>query len=72
MYSKITQERLKELRKDLGLTQTDVETGTGIDRSKISRFENGDREPTINDLAKLAEYFDVTTDWLLGIGKKNR
>lgn len=72
MYKEIVKMRLKELRQELELSQYKVAEETGIDRSKISRFETGDREPTIEDLAKLAEFYDVTTDWLLGIGNKKK
>lgn len=70
MYKEIAKIRLKQIRTELGLSQYEVQTETGISQSKISRFETGEREPTIEDIAKLAELYNVTTDWLLGIGKK--
>jgi len=70
MYKEVAKMRLKQMRLELGLSQYDVQTETGISQSKISRFETGEREPTIEDIAKLAELYNVTTDWLLGIGKK--
>lgn len=72
MYKEIVSARLRELRYKLEFSQYYVAEETGIDQSKISRFETGDREPTIEDLAKLAEFYDVTTDWLLGIGNKKK
>ena len=71
MYKEVAKMRLKQIRTELGLSQYDVQTETGISQSKISRFETGEREPTIEDLAKLSELYNVTTDWLLGIGKKD-
>ena len=72
MYKEVVKIRLKEIRKELGLSQYEVSDGTGIDQSKISRFENGEREPTIEDIAKLADFYSVSTDWLLGIGKQKK
>ena len=59
--------RLKELRKERGLTQEDLSKLSGISFPTISRYENGQRdEPKLTILKTLANYFDVTIDYLVG------
>lgn len=62
--------RLKELRKEKNKTQRDVAKFTGYMQTLISKWEHGDREPDIATLIKLADYFNVSVDYL--IGKDNR
>ena len=59
-------ERLKELRKEKKLTQTQVGNYLGITVSAYGNYELGQREPSIDMLLKLADYFGVTVDYLLG------
>ena len=47
-------------------TQQEVADGIGISRARYSHYENGRSEPDNDLLYKIAEYFDVTTDYLLG------
>lgn len=58
--------RLKELRKFHKKTQQDVADILGITRGAYSNIENAKREPDINTLNILAEYYDVSIDYLLG------
>ena len=58
--------RLKELRLDKGVTQQSVSNATQISRSVLSQYENGVAEPTASVVVKLAQYFSVSTDYLLG------
>lgn len=58
--------RIKELRTEKGVTQKEIATQTGISRSVISEYEAGKAEPTANVVIKLADFFDVSTDYLLG------
>lgn len=58
--------RLKELRLDKGVTQQSVSNATQISRSVLSQYENGIAEPTASVVVKLAQYFSVSTDYLLG------
>lgn len=60
-------EKLKELRKEVGLNQTELAEELGASRASISAYENGDRVPDIEFLEATALYFDVSCDWLLGI-----
>ncbi|WP_258088149.1 helix-turn-helix domain-containing protein [Weissella fangxianensis] len=58
--------RLKELRKAKGLTQHQLANELGISQQSYARYEKGDREPNIATLIKLADYFDVSVDYLIG------
>lgn len=57
---------LKPLRKALKQTQTDIAKYLGITVSAYGNYELGQREPDIATLNKLADYFDVSVDYLLG------
>lgn len=59
--------KLKELRQEKELTQIDIAKGINTSQRNISRWENGENEPTSSFVVKLAEYFNVTTDYLLGL-----
>lgn len=70
MYAKIFKERIKKAREEIGYKQKEVSEKTGIDRSKLSKLETGIQEPNLDQLGILAEFYEVSTDWLIGIGKK--
>ncbi len=62
-------ERLRDARERLrGLTQTQLAEKTGLPATSISHFENpeGTRKPSFDNLRRLANALDVTTDYLLG------
>ena len=58
--------KLKELRKANGLLQSDIANALGISKATYSTYEIGTRTPPADMLCKLADYFNVTTDYLLG------
>lgn len=60
-------EHLKELRTERGLLQKDIATFLGIDRTTYVKYEKGDNEPSNEILIKLAKFFSVSVDYLLGI-----
>lgn len=60
-------ERLKELRKERGLGQIALAAALGVGKSSISLWERGESEPTLTNLITIAQYFDVTLDWLAGL-----
>ena len=60
-------ERLREARTNKDLTQDDVASRLGVTRSVIARYESNTNDPPSENLKKLAEIYDVSTDWLLGI-----
>lgn len=63
-------ERLRELRKEHKYSQEDAADKLGVSRQAISKWESGQGKPEINNIIKLAEIYDVTTDYLLA-GKEN-
>lgn len=58
--------RLKKLRKAKGLSQTQLANELGMIQQTYSNYENEKREPNIATLIKLADYFDVSVDYLIG------
>lgn len=64
---KVMHTRLLALRKEKHLTQQLLAIDLGIDQSSISSYETGKYLPTVEVLAKYAEYFGVSTDYLLGL-----
>jgi DNA-binding XRE family transcriptional regulator len=63
-------ERLIKLRKDRSMTHTDLAKILGIERTTYGKYETRGIQPPIEVILKLAEHYDVTTDYLLGIDKK--
>jgi transcriptional regulator with XRE-family HTH domain len=62
----IFSKRLLKLRKEKHMTQEQVGQIIGVRKTAISRYENG-READYDTLVKIAQYFDVSTDYLLGL-----
>lgn len=58
--------RLEELRKQLGLSQNELAEKLHMTQQRISAYEKGKREPDINTITQLADFFGVSTDFLLG------
>ena len=59
-------ETLKRLREKRSITQDVVAEAIGVSRVAYTNYENGNRKPDFAKLQKLADYFGVTTDYLLG------
>ncbi|HIY46317.1 MAG TPA: helix-turn-helix domain-containing protein [Candidatus Borkfalkia excrementipullorum] len=59
-------ERARQLRKEAGLSQTQLAQKLGITQRKLSYLESGQSEPDMETLCRMADFFDVTTDYLLG------
>lgn len=62
----IFQKRLFELRKSEELTQCEMAKRLNITQPSYIRYENGTSEPSLETLAKIADIFDVSVDYLLG------
>lgn len=58
--------RLKELRTKKGISQLRLATELNTTQNTISRYETGEREPGIDELIKIADYFNVSVDYLIG------
>ncbi len=66
MYKEVFALRLYARRKELEISQIGVSNETEINQSNISKFEAGKLEPNLETLGKLANYYQVSIDWLLG------
>ena len=56
---------LKLLRKNRGYTQIALQMKTGIEQALLSKFENGERVPPTETLIKLADFYNVSIDYIL-------
>lgn len=61
----VVKTNLKQLRKDKGYTQIAVQMKTGIEQALLSKFENGERTPPTETLIKLADFYNVSIDYIL-------
>ena len=61
----IMQNRLKELRKNRGYTQISLQMQTGIEQALLSKYETGERIPPTETLVRLAEFYNVSIDYIL-------
>ena len=57
--------RFSQLREEKGLSQLALQEKVHIDQTTLSRYETGDRLPTTDNLIILADFYDVSTDYLL-------
>ncbi|MCI8458771.1 MAG: helix-turn-helix transcriptional regulator [Clostridia bacterium] len=60
-------DRLKILLASSGKRQTDICAELGISKQKLTNWKSGYSEPNIDDIMMLAKYFEVTTDYLVGL-----
>ncbi len=58
--------RIKELRKSKKISQLKMALDLNTNQNTISRYETGEREPDISALIKIADYFNVSIDYLVG------
>lgn len=72
MYREVFALRIKGIREELGLSQVIVSADTGIQQSKLSKYENGSLEPNLEQLGILANYYEVSVDWLIGNPHHNK
>lgn len=56
----------KKLREEKGLTKSELSSLFKVSNATLSQYENNNREPDNKMLSKLADYFKVSTDYLLG------
>lgn len=59
--------RIKELRKETGIKQIDLCKQLGISQGTLSGWENGKYEPDLTSITSMANIFDVSVDYLLGV-----
>ena len=59
-------ERIKQLRNDNGIMQKELSESIGVAPRTLRGYEGGTREPNIEKLIAIADYFDVSLDYLVG------
>jgi transcriptional regulator with XRE-family HTH domain len=59
-------ERLKQLRTDKAITIKEVASALGMTVSAYAHYEQGRREPSLDVLCKICNYYDVSADYLIG------
>lgn len=59
--------RIKELREENSLTQTQLAKKLGYSQTAIAKWESGQRSPDADTIISLALFFNVSTDFLLGL-----
>ncbi|MDE6913371.1 MAG: helix-turn-helix domain-containing protein [Lachnospiraceae bacterium] len=72
MYIEIFRQKLKKARKDIGFTQVEVCKELNIPQSTLANYETGRTQPDLETLAKLADFYEVSIDWLLGTKGENK
>ena len=65
-------ERLRELRKEKGLRQEQAAVALDISMSSYCLYEQGKREPTASVIVRMADYYDVSADYLLGRSERRK
>lgn len=63
--------RIKDLREDRDLRQIDVAEKVGIDQRSLSNYETGKTNPDSETVVRLARFFGVSCDYLLGVSDSN-
>ena len=63
----VTENRIKELRKKNKITQTELAKGIGTSTQAISMYEKGERNPKIDKIQALADFFNVSVEYLMGL-----
>ena len=64
--------RLRELRLERNMSQKRLAMELSMTQNTISRYENGEREPGIKELIRIADYFNVSLDYLLERSEQKR
>ena len=62
----VLSEKIRELRTSLGISQVTLAAGLGVTKQCVSNWENDNIQPSIEMLVKIADFFTVSTDELLG------
>ncbi len=62
---------IKELRKSFNISQVQLANELGVTKQCVSNWENDNILPSLDMLLKIAKYFNVTTDYLLGVSNDN-
>lgn len=66
MYQESFPSRLKKAREKTGFTQKEVAEETKIPRSTLANYETGRTQPDIENLGILADFYNISIDWIVG------
>lgn len=66
MYTEALSQKLKSARRQTGFTQREVSSETHIAQPVLALYETGKRSPDAENLGILADFYNVSADWLLG------
>ena len=72
MYAEQFAQKLKIARKNAGYTQIQIMEILGINRNTLAGYETGRTQPDFETLGILADFYEVSVDWLLGTKGQNR
>lgn len=72
MYIETFAQKLAQARKDAGYSQRQMADFMKISKSTIASYETGRTQPDIETLGKLADFYEVSADWLIGTKGSNR
>ncbi len=64
--SKAFAQAMSRLRRARGMSQRDVAAGLGVSQALLSHYETGAREPTLDFVARICDYYGVSADYMLG------
>lgn len=70
MYKEMIPQKLKIARQEAGYTQKQIAELMQISQNSICRYELGEREPDLETLCRLIDFYEVNADWILGTGKR--
>ena len=70
--SKVFGEILSSLRREKGYSQREASADLGISQALLSHYENSAREPKLEFIAKVCDYYDVSVDYILGRDKEKK
>ena len=59
-------DRITQLRKQIGMKQSELADTLGVTRNQVSKYENGYANPTLESLHQMCDLFNTTADYLLG------
>ena len=71
MYQETFAEKLRKARKETGFTQREVAKEIKIPYSTIANYETGRTQPDIETLGILADFYQISLDWLIGTKGQN-
>lgn len=72
MYVETFAQKLAQARKEAGYTQRQIAALLNMKQTTLASYETGRTQPDIETLGKLADFYEVSTDWLIGTNGNNK